>query len=419
MDGEPREHRLAGFEAVEADAGRVLPPPAGHPRFALLDSLRAFAAISILIFHVGIVTGGFDDWYMRLLGHLDIGVPVFFLLSGFLIYRPFLASRILGLPAPKIVSYARNRFFRIFPLFWIVLTVSAVVPGFYGAFTGDWWVYYGLLQNFPVYTPGGECAAFPPFRCGIATTWSLSIEVMFYAALPFYAIALAWTQRRLSRVRWYVPELAALLVLSIISFWIQGSFPTSDGHVWLFFSPLGRAWWFAAGMGLAVLSVYCQGKGSMPQPVAWLADRAVWMWVAAIGLYVLLTYVVLGTDQYLNVPVTTAQKYLSGYLAAGIFAILVVFPAIFVAERAGPVRRILAHPVLAWLGLISYGIFLWQFAVIYALVDLGALDFLPALNRPVFFLLVVAGTIGISALSYYGVERPVMLWSRSRGRSSG
>ena len=84
-------------------------------------------------------------------------------------------------------------------------------------------------------------------------------------------------------------------------------------------------------------------------PVAWLADRAVWMWVAAIGLYVLLTYVVLGTDQYLNVPVTTAQKYLSGYLAAGIFAILVVFPAIFVAERAGPVRRILAHPVLAFI----------------------------------------------------------------------
>ena len=110
--------------------------------------------------------------------------------------------------------------------------------------------------------------------------------------------------------------------------------------------------------------------------------------------------------------------YIVGRGLLGAIVGLVLLPATL-GPQSGRFHAAFSAPPLRHLGDISYGIFLWQFAVIYALVDLGALDFLPALNRPVFFLLVVAGTIGISALSYYGVERPVMLWSRSRGRSSG
>ena len=67
------------------------------PRFPLLDSLRALAAISVLLVHTALFSGAFDDRvYGRFLAHLDIGVPFFFLLSAFLLYRPFVEARVRG-----------------------------------------------------------------------------------------------------------------------------------------------------------------------------------------------------------------------------------------------------------------------------------------------------------------------------------
>ena len=53
-----------------------------------------------------------------------------------------------------------------------------------------------------------------PFRCGIAPTWSLAIEVFFYAVLPFFAIGMGLLTARLPRRRWPAAELAVLAVLS-------------------------------------------------------------------------------------------------------------------------------------------------------------------------------------------------------------
>ena len=97
--------------------------------------------------------------------------------------------------AQRIRDYARNRFFRIFPLFWFILIVTAIVPGMYGAFTGNWWVYFGLLQNLPIVFPDGECGD-QPFRCVHPPSWTLGIEVMFYFLLPFFAAGMTMIQNR-------------------------------------------------------------------------------------------------------------------------------------------------------------------------------------------------------------------------------
>ena len=164
-----------------------LQAPRSHQQFPLFDSLRALAAISILVVHVGVVSGVFAQWYGRYVAHLDIGVPFFFLLSAFLLYRPFVAARVEGRDYGSLRTYARRRFIRIMPAYWAVLTISAVVPGMAGAFSGNWWVYYGLLQSYPVYTREGECAV-DVFRCGVPPAWSLAVEVMFYAVLPLFAL---------------------------------------------------------------------------------------------------------------------------------------------------------------------------------------------------------------------------------------
>ncbi len=108
-------------------------PPKSHQRFPLFDPLRAFAAISILFVHVAIFTDGFGDtWHGRIVSHLDIGVPFFFLLSAFLLYRPFVAARREDRDRPAFSGYAKRRFLRIAPAYWAVLLISGVVPGMAG-----------------------------------------------------------------------------------------------------------------------------------------------------------------------------------------------------------------------------------------------------------------------------------------------
>lgn len=400
-------------EEIEQEAKEVLPPPPGHPRFPLLDSIRAMAAISIVLVHVGIFTGGFAPWYKQLFAQLDIGVPAFFLLSGFLLYRPMLASRVAGLPKQRMTAYARNRFVRIAPAYWVLLTVAAIVPGFYGAFTENWWVYYGLLQNFPVYTPEGTCAV-NPFDCGFPPAWSLSVEILFYLTLPVFAFVMTRIGRLVSRRHWMVPDMIALTLLAAASLYVQSSVPVTDLDTWLFFSPIGRGWWFALGMGLALLSVWVAEQPAEPRPIRWIAAHPNVLWAIGGVIYAVTALFILDPGPSLAFPVIPPGEYLLSVFVFGIVPLLMLLPAIFGVEGGGFVRRLLANPVLIWLGLVSYGIFLWHFPVLKVMLDLGVQDLLPSLQFPVVAIFTLAGTFVMAALSFYLIERPLMLWSRRR-----
>lgn len=400
---------------MEEEAGRVLPPPKGHPRFPLLDSLRALAAISVLTVHVGILSGGFDPWYKQAFAHLDIGVPFFFLLSGFLLYRPMLAARITDLPGQRITSYARNRFFRIAPAYWIVLTVAALVPGFYGAFTGNWWVYFGLLQSFPVYTPEGLCAV-SPFECGFPPAWSLSVEILFYIGLPFFSAGMAMLGRLFGLRRWVALEFSVLAILTAASLQIQSSLPFSDLHRWLFFSPIGRGWWFALGLGLAVVSVWASTRPSEPKLVSWIGSHAGFWWLSGGVIYLATALLVLEPNPTLAAPIIESSKYLTSVIAFGLVSLFFLLPAVFRHRDGGVIRRFLEHRLLVYLGLISYGIFLWHFPVIGVLLDLGSQDWAPKLQFPLMMLITFTVTVALASLSFYLVERPLMAWSRRRGQ---
>jgi len=403
-------------EEIEHEADTVLPPPPGHPRFPLLDSIRAVAAISVLLVHVGIFTGGFNPWYKQLFAQLDIGVPVFFLLSGFLLYRPMLASRVSGLPKQKTIAYARNRFVRIAPAYWVVLTIAALVPGFYGAFTDNWWVYYGLLQNFPVYTPEGTCAV-NPFDCGLPPAWSLSVEILFYISLPFFALGMKKLAGLFSGRHWVSVEFAALGLLTAVSLYIQSSTPITDLETWLFFSPLGRGWWFALGMGIAVISVWASRQTREPRAINWISSHSGHLWLLAGLIYAFTAIVVLEPVPSLAFPVIDNTDYLISVIAFGLVALLLLLPAVFGFEGRGLVRRFLRNPLMVWLGLISYGIFLWHFPVLSFLLEHGISDLVPSLRFPVVAVTTLAVTIVFAALSFYLVERPLMLWSKRKKQS--
>ena len=100
----------------------------------------------------------------------------------------------------------------------------------------------------------------------------------------------------------------------------------------------------------------------------------------------------------------TRSQALWTHLAFALSALLLMLPAVFADDAGGAPRRLLAHPAIAWLGLISYGIFLWSYPVTVELVQRSGRDlaFWPLLGAT------LAISIPVAAASYYGLERPML-----------
>ena len=142
-----------------------------------MDSLRAIAALSVLTIHIALPSGllNTDSRFREYWGRLDVGVAVFFLISGFLLYRPFVRARAHGQARPPTGAYAWRRALRIVPAYWLVLTVVALAFSLSYVFTGrGLWTYYGFAQIYENKTD---------IR-GVSQAWTLCIEVTFYPSCP-------------------------------------------------------------------------------------------------------------------------------------------------------------------------------------------------------------------------------------------
>lgn len=374
----------------------VAPPP-GHPRFPLFDALRAIAVFAVLLHHMGYLTQAFfNQTYGPILAHLNIGVVLFFVISGFLLFRPLIAERFGGAPAPRIRDYARRRVLRIVPGYWVALTVLAIWPGLIGLelLKDNWWEYYLLIQTWPL-TEASDCADVFLF-CGISQTWSLAVEASFYALLPLYAIgarALTSGRSREGSVAIHLALLAALAAASLFAY--DRSFG-DPALFWLGINITGTFIWFAFGIALAVLSAaYGDLRGLR------LTERPELAWIAAIAVFLVVAYVVVPTDP---LQIRSGTELLLERVGYGLAAFLLALPAVFGDPAQGLVRRLLAHPLIAWLGLVSFGVFLYHVTVAQKIY----FDWIPDTSLSLLTLTTVAITVPIAAASYYLVEKPLL-----------
>src|SRR3954452_19211937 len=85
-----------------APSPAVAPPP-GNPRFPLFDSLRGLAVLAVLVYHVFALTGSLSRRGIGDAGAVagSLGPTLFFAISGFLLYRPWVAAGSAGTPRPS------------------------------------------------------------------------------------------------------------------------------------------------------------------------------------------------------------------------------------------------------------------------------------------------------------------------------
>jgi peptidoglycan/LPS O-acetylase OafA/YrhL/lysophospholipase L1-like esterase len=365
-----------------------MPKPVGNSQRYLpgLDGLRALAVGAVIAYHVdlGWAQGGL------------LGVGVFFTLSGYLITDLLLSQheRTGGL---QLADFWLRRARRLLPALFVMLAVVVAwvtlldrsllpaVRGTVGAsavYVTNWWL---IAQHSSYFAQFG-----PPSPLG--HLWSLAVEEQFYLIWPW----LLWIGLRLRRSRPLIDVkfaaasllLAAASAVTMALLYRPGYDPTR-----IYDGTDTRAFALLIGAALAFVwpSRYLRDQ---------VADRARWALDAAgtAGL-VVFAIMVWRTSEY------SAFLYRGGMVLLSFATVLMVAAASSPASWFG---RILGCRPLRWVGVRSYGLYLWHYPIIVLTTPANGRD---TLGRAA---VQVAASVGCAALSWRYLEEPIRQGALSR-----
>ncbi len=382
-----------------------------------LEGARGVAALSVLTFHAVVFSD--DPGFLGIAtARFWLGVPLFFLLSGFLLFRPMAHATIFLTERPSFGRYARSRVLRIFPAYWVALTVTILLLYYDARSVALAAVALVLLVRY-LWTSRGLVVALllagmafwvlhttPPelIRFGfmnyflvfllyqrngmIGPAWTLCIEVAFYVFLPLLVLAADLWARRGATVRDRASRLAVVLVclLPVGSVYLTYSGDSRTLPIWL----PGYIDQFAIGMLLAV-AVEVWPRVSVRRSRALLALGL------AVGVVVNLGGYHLGAPS----PYGNGS---SGLFATGMdVAFALALASVLMRDERTVLGRILSARPLVAAGTISYGLYLWHMLVILGLDDTVAWG--SAWSNVIF---VLTGTVMIATASWFVVEKPVL-----------
>ena len=377
--------------------------------YPLMDSMRGIAAIAVVATHTSFFVD-FKGVHTTQVRFGYISVVVFFVLSAFLLYGPFVRARLADAEPPSTTAFAWRRVLRVVPAYYVALTVIALALGLPYVFTADGIpTFYGFAQ---VYRADRALN-------GLSQGWTLCVEALFYVLLPVWA-ALMGRLPAASRERKVRQELIACAVLVAISF-VYKIVVTATGAIdGGYGRPLQLNFVtfmdeFAIGMALAtVAAAYSDGR-KRPRALE-LVERYPSLAWGVGGAALLVGVVSLGLlgqvgDLRASGPPYVLRHYLIAVIATGL-----VLPAMFGDPRRGVVRRILRNRVLLYLGMISYGIYLWHLGLLTQL-DRWGFESVAHRTTVVWFAATMAISVVVASISYYVVERPFLkLKNRVPGR---
>lgn len=319
-------------------------------RVPSLTGIRAVAALLVVATHAAYTTGKYTHGFAGVAySRLEIGVPIFFVLSGYLLFTPWVKAAASGSPAPSVKRYAWHRVRRIMPAYVVTVLAAYVIYHFRDAGPNpghNWW---GLFRNLTLTQIYTDNYGFVLLHQGLTQMWSLAVEVAFYVALPLLAYLLLVTLCRRQWRPWLL--LAGMGGLALLSLaWLvlvhTVDFLPDGAKLWL----PGYLVWFLGGMALAVLApmgVRVYGFVAIP---------------LAVICFVIACTPIAGEPQ--TSPTGLAQALVKMVFYAVIATLLVAPLALSdpggsdSGGGSGWYTSVLASRPMVWLGEISYEIFL-------------------------------------------------------------
>lgn len=345
--------------------------------FKALTGIRAVAAIMIFVYHNRKYwKNELHPELFRLFNEFNLGVQLFFVLSGFLIAKSY-GSRPLA-STSSYCKYFCQRIFRIMPLYWLLLSLYYIDPAF-GNYNFSI-PHYLLLQGF-----SSEHALE-----AIAQSWSLTVEMTFYAFAPVLMLLL---QKRLQYVFLF------LIVLFGFSLLLGTIWTGYNGNPSKYFMPFdfvlmstfsGQSLLFVAGMLLAQYPNFWQKLTIDKYTTA----------IGCIGFVVILYCI--GWFQISRVDHGTNHWQ-------GKILFFLVLPFFITAMFHGLIyqrtylQRFLSCQLMVLLGNASFAFYLVHIS--YVNLKLKSWVFLPDRNFTLLWL--------VSIALYYGFEKPIYSWYKA------
>jgi peptidoglycan/LPS O-acetylase OafA/YrhL len=351
-----------------------------------IDGLRALAVLAVLAYHGGVVAlpGGF------------LGVEVFLVISGYLITALLLAER-SATGTVSLRNFWVRRARRLLPAVGVLLIVVSLVsivalPDTLAALRGD--VVSSLLyvQNWhQIFAEQSyfEAAGRPPL---LRHLWSLAVEEQFYLVWPIlFAAGIRYLGRRRLAIGVVAGALGSALLMALL-------YRVELDPSRVYYGTDTRA--SGLLLGVAAALVLPPWRLRRDVPAAGRATLDVVGVVALVGLGLVMA----------NLGELDPALYRGGFLATGVLSALVV---VVLAHPAARLGTALGIAPLRWVGLRSYGIYLWHWPVFVLTrpeVDVSWPGWLVVAVR-------VGATFGLAELSYRYVEMPVRTGALGRLRT--
>ena len=362
------------------------PGKAAHAYRPDIDGLRAISVGLVVVFHAfpALLRGGF------------VGVDVFFVISGFLISTIILEG-IDHNSFSFAVFYAR-RIRRIFPALGLVLASSWIMG--YLALTPSQLLLLGremvagalFYLNFQVVKEIGyfdAAAAAKP----LLHLWSLGVEEQFYIAWPLFLIGLS---------KWRKPVLAGILAIVAASFAANLIYAAVRPQA-AFYIPATRLWELALGGALAYVQMRSQTGSDF---AAGVGRPKIFAWIEAGCLSVFRTtqrHDGLASIAGLGLILVAAGVIDTSHAYPGFWAVLPNAGALLViaaGAQASVNRRLLSHPAMVRVGLVSYPLYLWHWPVLFfARIFFG--------ETAAVAIAAIAVSVALAFLTYQLCERPL------------
>lgn len=312
-----------------------------------IDGLRLLAAVGVVTFHMQ-AESHVSQVVSRTTASLVVPVfASFFVVSGFVLYRPWARAHLAYRPGGTIVSpdggaraFWLRRAFRVFPLYWTVLAIALLTSsqgsGLHGL--GDWLqvIFLSPLPHPDTLLTHG---------LGLIV-WTMVVEIIYYLLLPLYG-------RGISRLIYggtspLVAELAPLTALLGVTAIVSAAVHLSIGAFSIIF----------AGMLLAVGAAWQVEVGRPVPALRWLALRPAVSVLVVVACWAAGSSVARSDD-----PKTLFNRHIWLHLGAMLIVSTVIFiPAVFGPERSW-VKRALASRGMRVLGALTYGMYLWHYPI--------------------------------------------------------